>query len=100
MATDREQKLKIIDDTIASIEKTYGKGSVQGLEALSDGSMIKITVAKWFTPKGNSIDEEGITPDIGVKLTEEDFNKDKDPQLDAAVNVLFGRPTSTPVTVK
>ena len=81
-------------------EKTYGKGSVQGLEALSDGSMIKITVAKWFTPKGNSIDEEGITPDIGVKLTEEDFNKDKDPQLDAAVNVLFGRPTSTPVTVK
>jgi len=81
-------------------EKTYGKGSVQTLEALSDGSMIKITVAKWFTPKGNSIDEEGITPDIGAKLTEEDFNKGKDPQFDAAVNVLFGRPTSTPVTVK
>jgi carboxyl-terminal processing protease len=81
-------------------EKTYGKGSVQGLEELSDGSLVKITVAKWFTPKGNSINEEGITPDIGVKLTDEDFNKGLDPQLNAAVNILFGRPTSTPISVK
>lgn len=81
-------------------EKTYGKGSVQALEQLSDGSLVKITVAKWFTPNGNSINEEGITPDVGVKFTEEDFVKNKDPQLDAAVNILFGRPTSTLVTVK
>jgi carboxyl-terminal processing protease len=80
-------------------EKTYGKGSVQALETLSDGSLIKITVAKWFTPKGNSINEQGIEPDFGAKLTSEDFNKGKDPQLDAAVNVLFGRATSTPITL-
>lgn len=68
--------------------KTFGKGSVQTLDDLADGSQIKITIAKWFTPKGNSIDEQGIEPDIKVDLTEEDFNKDRDPQLDKALEIL------------
>jgi carboxyl-terminal processing protease len=54
------------DDGLAKIvgEKTFGKGSVQILKNLSDGGAIKITAAKWLTPKGNSIDHQGITPDI------------------------------------
>jgi carboxyl-terminal processing protease len=47
-------------------EKTYGKGSVQILENLSDGSGIKITIAKWYTPNGSQIDGKGIEPDIAV----------------------------------
>ncbi len=69
-------------------EKTFGKGSVQDLIGLSNGSAVKITVAKWFTPKGRSIDQEGIQPDISVELTDEDFNNNKDPQLDKAIEFL------------
>jgi len=71
-------------------EKTFGKGSVQELKPLSDGSSVKITIARWLTPKGRSIDKEGITPDLEVKLTADDFNNNKDPQLDRAVEILLG----------
>ncbi len=69
-------------------KKTFGKGSVQILDGLKDGSSLKITVAKWLTPNGNYINEKGITPDIEVDLTLEDFNADKDPQMDKAIEVL------------
>lgn len=69
-------------------EQTFGKGSVQELEKLSDGSSVKVTVARWLTPQGRSIDEKGIIPDIEVKLTEEDYKNDKDPQLDKALELL------------
>ncbi len=69
-------------------EKSFGKGSVQQLEKLKDGSSIKITVAKWLTPKGVSITDEGLEPDIEVELTEEDYNNNRDPQLDEAVKIL------------
>lgn len=69
-------------------EKSFGKGSVQQLEKLKDGSSIKITVAKWLTPKGVSITDEGLEPDIKVELTEEDYNNDRDPQLDEAMKIL------------
>ncbi|MCX6796835.1 MAG: S41 family peptidase [Candidatus Falkowbacteria bacterium] len=69
-------------------KKTFGKGSVQTMENLEDGSSIKITVAKWLTPKGRSISDEGIAPDIIVDLTEADYNSGKDPQLDKAVEIL------------
>jgi carboxyl-terminal processing protease len=68
--------------------KTFGKGSVQNLNDLPDGSQIKLTIAKWFTPNGLSIDEQGIEPDTEVDLTEEDYNKDRDPQLNKALELL------------
>ncbi len=67
-------------------EKTFGKGSVQELENLEDGSAIKITIARWLTPQGRIIDKEGIEPDIKVEMTEDDYNKFLDPQLDRAVD--------------
>jgi carboxyl-terminal processing protease len=80
-------------------EKTYGKGSVQQLQALSDGSMVKVTVAKWYTPNGYSINEQGITPDIIATTSIEAINASKDPQLNEAVNILLGKNTSTPAVV-
>ncbi|MFA6106467.1 MAG: S41 family peptidase [Patescibacteria group bacterium] len=74
-------------------QQTFGKGSVQAMEDLPDGSSVKITVAKWLTPKGNNITEKGVTPDVLVDLTPEDFDKGKDPQMDMAVNILTGKTT-------
>jgi carboxyl-terminal processing protease len=51
---------------------------------LSDGSSVKVTIAKWFTPSGLRIQDTGIKPDIEVKITESDYAADKDPQLDRA----------------
>lgn len=68
--------------------QTFGKGSVQDLNDLPDGSTVKLTIAKWFTPKGRTIDQTGITPDVKVELTEADFNKNLDPQLDKALELL------------
>ncbi len=69
-------------------EKSFGKGSIQTLETFRDGSSIKITVAKWLTPSGTSISEEGLMPDVEVELTDEDFDADRDPQLDRAIELL------------
>ena len=68
--------------------KTFGKGSVQELESLGNGSSLKLTVAKWLTPNGISISEKGITPDIEVKFTDKDFEEKKDPQMDKALELL------------
>ncbi|MFZ4648448.1 MAG: S41 family peptidase [Patescibacteria group bacterium] len=70
-------------------EKTFGKGSVQSVRELPDGSSVKVTVAKWLTPAGNSINDTGISPNVEVKLSAEDFNKNLDPQLKKAVEVLL-----------
>ncbi len=69
-------------------EKTFGKGSVQEMSYLSDGSYVKITISKWYTPKGNSIDKEGILPDIEVEYTSNDYNQGIDPQLNKALELL------------
>lgn len=69
-------------------EKTFGKGSVQALEELSDGSSVKLTVARWLTPKDRQINVVGIEPDIKIELTEDDFNAGKDPQMDKAIEML------------
>ncbi|MDP2639029.1 MAG: S41 family peptidase [Candidatus Azambacteria bacterium] len=69
-------------------EKTFGKGSVQELVNLNDNSSLKVTIAKWLTPKGHSISEVGLEPDYKVTLTEGDIANGKDPQLDKAVEVL------------
>lgn len=70
-------------------EQTFGKGTVQNLQDLPDGSAIKLTVSEWLTPAGTSIEEAGITPDIIIELTQEDYDNDLDPQLDKAVEYLL-----------
>ncbi len=67
---------------------TFGKGSVQLPHRLSDGSLLRVTVAKWFTPNGRSIDGTGLEPDIQVELTEEDVQQERDPQLERAIELL------------
>lgn len=70
-------------------ETSYGKGSVQNLIPLDDGSALKITIAKWLTPTGESIDKAGIKPSIEVSMTFEDLEKDRDPQMDKAASLLL-----------
>lgn len=72
---------------------TYGKGVVQELRPLSDGSAVKLTVSDYYTPKGNSINEVGIKPDVEVKLDPELLNQEEithqeDNQLQEALKVL------------
>lgn len=72
-------------------KKTFGKGSVQQLEKLSGESNLRVTVARWLTPNGEYIMEKGISPDIEIDLTDDDYNNNRDPQLDKAVEVLKGQ---------
>lgn len=69
-------------------EKTFGKGSVQEVLNIGQDSSLRVTVAHWFTPSGKSINKEGLKPDIEVKMTDEDFNLNKDPQLDKAIEYI------------
>ena len=67
--------------------KSFGKGSVQTLLDLGDGSL-KVTVARWITPAGNWIMDNGITPDIIVPFTQADASAKKDPQMSRAIQFL------------
>ena len=85
---------------------SYGKGSVQNWIPLSnDQGAVRVTIAKWYTPNDNTIDGVGLTPDVYVTMTEEDYKADLDPQLDAAVETLLAMlnntaiPTSMPTPV-
>lgn len=69
-------------------ETSFGKGSVQELAELSDGSSLKVTVAKWLTPKGELITDKGLEPDIMVEMTDKDYEESRDPQLDKAVEII------------
>lgn len=69
-------------------EKSFGKGSVQEPVFLQDGSSLKITIAKWLTPNGDSIDEKGLIPDIEVEMTEQDWEEGRDPQLEKAIEII------------
>jgi carboxyl-terminal processing protease len=69
-------------------EKTFGKGSVQQVLDLSEGAVLKVTIAKWYTPKGNNINKQGISPDQTVVLSQQDASTGNDPQLQAALRLL------------
>lgn len=67
-------------------ETSFGKGSVQKPIILSDGSFLKVTIARWLTPSGHCIDEMGLEPDIIVEMLEDET--EKDPQLEKAIEIL------------
>jgi carboxyl-terminal processing protease len=76
--------------------QTFGKGSVQTIIPLSDGSGLRLTTAKYFTPKGRSIHGKGITPDIVVEAPKEPAPKDRplpspDPMEDLKKDVQLQR---------
>lgn len=68
--------------------KTFGKGLVQKIHYLSDGSEINLTISKYYTPAGHDIDRKGIAPNIEVPYTVSDFQNNRDPQKDAAIRYL------------
>ncbi len=68
---------------------TYGKGSVQVWTALKDNQgAVRVTIARWLTPKERQINGVGLTPDVKVELTDADAQAGKDPQLDKAIEIL------------
>ena len=75
--------------------KTFGKGSVQDYTNLSDGSAVKITIAEWLTPDNRTINKTGLEPDIVVDRTPEDYEAQRDPQLDRALGIFSGTATGT-----
>ena len=76
---------------------TYGKGIVQETRQLEDGSAVKLTTAKYYTPNGNNIHEVGIQPDVVSELSEEareqaELTKEEDTQLQKAIEILLADP--------
>lgn len=69
-------------------ERTFGKGSVQNVLPLSDGSSLKVTIAEWLTPNGRSIHEVGIPPHREIEITDEEIDNEIDPVMDAAIILL------------
>lgn len=80
--------LKDHDAAILVGANTFGKGSVQQLNQLRGGGVLKITIARWFTPGGKNIDQEGVGPDKAVELTAKDLENDRDPQMKVAIREL------------
>jgi len=72
-------------------ESTFGKGSVQITRGLSDGSRVRVTIARWFTPSGRQIHGQGLEPDIVVLRSDEDVEAGRDPQLDRAIEWLVNQ---------
>lgn len=76
------------NDVVIVGETSFGKGSVQELIPTSSTTSVKITVARWLTPRGNQINNVGIKADEEVKFTREDFEAERDPQFDRALEVM------------
>lgn len=68
---------------------TYGKGVVQNIIGLGDGSYLKLTIAEYFLPSGRSINKVGITPDVAVEYEYDERNPDADNQLDKALDIVL-----------
>jgi carboxyl-terminal processing protease len=73
-------------------EKTYGKGSVQHIYDLKDGSSLHVTAAEWFTPSRHQLTGNGLVPDVTVARSNDDIAAGRDPQLDQAVAYLKSHP--------
>lgn len=71
--------------------QSFGKGLVQKINTLSDGTGLNITISKYLTPNGTDINKKGISPDIAVSYTEKDFLAQRDPQLNKAIQFLQGK---------
>lgn len=69
-------------------EQSFGKGTVQQLTDLYDGSSLKLTIAHWVLPSGTILEGKGLIPDVQVKMTDEDIKNNRDPQLDKASEIL------------
>ncbi len=69
-------------------EKTFGKGSVQEVQTLKDGSSLKVSIAEWLTPDGHTINKIGLQPDIQVPITDQNTKEGKDPQYDKAIEII------------
>ncbi|MDX2160517.1 MAG: S41 family peptidase [bacterium] len=78
-------------------ETTLGKGTVQLWEPLGNDGGLRLTIARWLTPNGRWIQDQGITPDILIEFTPEVYNDPADPQLDAAVAYLQGEPVESTI---
>lgn len=68
--------------------KSFGKGSVQQVESLSNGGELKVTIARWFTPSGKNIDKQGINPDVAISISDDDIKNGTDPQKDKAYEIV------------
>ncbi|MCS7055788.1 MAG: S41 family peptidase [Thermoflexales bacterium] len=77
-------------------ERTFGKGSVQSPQTLSNGGQLRITIERWYTPNDRAIHGVGITPDYIVSNSPEDARDGKDPQLEAAIEFLTSGKTPPP----
>ncbi len=73
-------------------EQSYGKGSVQEIIDITPDTVLKVTVAKWLTPKGTSISKKGLTPDYVVTISQKDVDAKRDSQMDKAVDLLNNWP--------
>jgi carboxyl-terminal processing protease len=80
--------LRDYNKTILVWEKSYGKWSVQQPFEFDDGGLLKITIAKWYTPNDKSIDGVGIEPDIEIEFLDEDYENEFDRQKEEALKVL------------
>jgi len=68
--------------------KTFGKGTVQEVETFKDGSSMRMTIAKWYTPAGRNVNKVGLTPDVVVEITDQDIANKVDAQKEAAIKYL------------
>ena len=68
--------------------KTYGKGVVQSIYDLKDGTCLKLTVSEYFTPKGRTIHKEGVNPDVVIEYQYDEKNPSRDNQIEKAVEII------------
>jgi carboxyl-terminal processing protease len=72
--------------------KTFGKGSVQELIPITPDTSLKVTIARWLTPKGHNLSHDGLNPDVEVKFTQADIDAKNDVQMNKAVEILRKEP--------